>query len=118
MIDLHLHIDGSLPLRTVQKLARLANVSLPPEEGLWDLLSVPADCASLNDYLRCFNLPVELLQSAGALSLAVQELVEELRAQGLLYAELRFAPSQHTRKGLTQRQVVEAALSGRKAAGG
>ena len=62
MIDLHLHIDGSLPLRTVQKLARLANVSLPPEEeGLWDLLSVPADCASLNDYLRCFNLPVELL---------------------------------------------------------
>lgn len=50
MIDLHLHIDGSLPLRTVQKLARLANVSLPPEEeGLWDLLSVPADCASLND---------------------------------------------------------------------
>ena len=119
MIDLHLHIDGSLPLKTVQKLARLANVPLPPEEeGLWDLLSVPADCASLNDYLRCFDLPVELLQSAGALSLAVQELVEELRAQGLLYAELRFAPSQHTRKGLTQRQVVEAALSGRKAAGG
>lgn len=119
MIDLHLHIDGSLPLKTVRKLARLANVPLPPEEeGLWDLLSVPADCASLNDYLRCFDLPVELLQSAGALSLAVQELVEELRAQGLLYAELRFAPSQHTRKGLTQRQVVEAALSGRKAAGG
>lgn len=119
MIDLHLHIDGSLPLKTVRKLARLANVPLPPEEeGLWDLLSVPADCASLNDYLRCFDLPVELLQSAGALSLAVQELVEELRAQGLLYAELRFAPSQHTRMGLTQRQVVEAALSGRKAAGG
>ena len=113
MIDLHLHIDGSLPLKTVRKLARLANVPLPPEEeGLWDLLSVPADCQSLNDYLRCFDLPVAVLQTWQALTQSVQELTSRLQGQGLLYAELRFAPSQHTRQGLTQRQVVEAALAG------
>ena len=41
MIDLHLHIDGSLPLKTVRKLARLANVPLPPEEeGLLSLIHI------------------------------------------------------------------------------
>lgn len=118
MIDLHLHIDGSLPLPTVRKLAQLADVPLPEDpRALEALVSVPAGCRSLNDYLGCFDLPVRLLQSREALALAVGDLARLLRSQGLLYAELRFAPCQHTRQGLSQAQAVEAALSGLEEAG-
>ena len=110
MIDLHLHLDGSLSPEVVTELARLQNFPLP--QDLESALTVPTNCQSLNDYLRCFELPVTLLQSGEALTLAVQDLVSRLKAQGLLYAELRFAPSQHTRKGLTQAQAVEAAIAG------
>ncbi|MGI6255397.1 MAG: adenosine deaminase [Acutalibacter sp.] len=110
MIDLHLHLDGSLSPQLVGELARLQNLSLP--EDLETALTVPTDCSSLNDYLRCFDLPVALLQSGEALTLAVRDLSSRLEEQGLLYAELRFAPSQHTRQGLTQAQAVEAAIAG------
>ena len=110
MIDLHLHLDGSLSPELVRRLAQLQRLPLP--ENLEAALTVPVDCQSLNDYLRCFELPVSLLQTAQALTLAVADLTQRLEAQGLLYAELRFAPSQHTGQGLTQAQVVEAAIAG------
>ncbi len=114
MIDLHLHLDGSLSPKLVKRLAQRQGISLPAGEGagLEALLSVPADCESLNDYLRCFDLPVALLQTPEALTLAVRDLCARLEKQGLLYAELRFAPSQHTRRGMTQTQAVEAAIAG------
>lgn len=114
MIDLHLHLDGSLSPELVKQLAELQKVPLPAErlEDLEKLLSVPPDCGDLNQYLRCFDLPVSVLQSGEALTMAVKELTSRLAEQGLLYAELRFAPSQHTRKGLTQDQAVEAAIAG------
>lgn len=114
MIDLHLHLDGSLTPEVVRKLAALQKVPLPTEDltELESQLSVPADCGSLNDYLRCFDLPVAVLQSSEALTLAVKDLTARLREQGLLYGDIRFAPSQHTKKGLTQAQVVEAAIRG------
>ena len=108
MIDLHLHLDGSLAPALVRELARTQGLPLPAC-SLEEALSAPADCQSLNDYLRCFDLPVAVLQTRQALTQSVQELTARLQGQGLLYAELRFAPSQHTRQGLTQRQVVEAA---------
>ena len=111
MIDLHLHLDGSLAPALVRELARTQGLPLPAG-SLEEALSAPADCQSLNDYLRCFDLPVAVLQTRQALTQSVQELTSRLQGQGLLYAELRFAPSQHTRQGLTQRQVVEAALAG------
>lgn len=114
MIDLHLHLDGSLSPEVVRKLAALQKVPLPTDNRteLKSQLSVPAACGSLNDYLRCFDLPVTVLQSSEALTLAVKDLTARLREQGLLYGEIRFAPSQHTKKGLTQAQVVEAAIRG------
>ena len=114
MIDLHLHLDGSLSPELVRKLAHLQKITLPAEDpkALEDFLSVPQDCDSLNQYLRCFDLPVAVLQSAEALTMAVQDLAFRLERQGLLYAEMRFAPSQHTKQGLTQAQAVEAAVAG------
>ena len=56
MIDLHLHLDGSLSVEIVKKLAEMQNMILPVYESaeLKKLLCVPKDCESLNDYL---NLP-------------------------------------------------------------
>lgn len=110
MIDLHLHLDGSLPIGLVRTLAEAQCIPLPG--NLEEALRAPADCASLNEYLRCFDLPLALLQSAEALEQASHALCAELRRQGLLYAELRFAPQLHTQKGLTQRQAAEAVCRG------
>ena len=113
MIDLHLHLDGSLSPSLVEELAKAQNVPLPAEgQALEPFLSVPAHCSSLNDYLRCFQLPVAVLQTGEALTMSVKDLCRRLEAQGLLFAEIRFAPSQHTQRELDQMQAVEAAIAG------
>ena len=112
VIDLHLHLDGSLSPASVRKLAAMQGVALPEEEELLRLLRVSPDCRSLNEYLEKFDFPLSLLQTGDAITAAVHNLCEELREQGLWYAEIRFAPQLHTRKGLSQRQVVEAAVAG------
>ena len=75
----------------------------------------PPDCRSLNEYLLCFELPKLVLQSAEALQLAVEELIGSLAREGILYAEIRFAPQLHTVRGLTQEDAVRAALCGQEA---
>lgn len=114
MIDLHLHFDGSLPVGTVIKLAEKQGIELPAnnKEELAPYLQAPADCRDLNDYLSRFDLPLKVLQTREALTEAMEDVVEELYEEGLLYAEIRFAPQFHTKKGLTQRQVVDAVLEG------
>lgn len=113
MIDLHLHLDGSLPPALVYALAKEQGIPLPADavdgESLKPYLVCPADCESLNDYLTKFDLPVAVMQTEDAIARCVQGVAAELAAEGLLYAELRFAPGQHCKKGLTQTQVVAAA---------
>lgn len=113
LIDLHLHLDGSLSLQTVRELAAMQGLVLPADDGeLVAQLRVDAGCRDLNDYLAKFPFPVSLLQTADAIRTAVCRLAGELTQQGLLYAEIRFAPQLHLQKGLTQADVVGAALEG------
>lgn len=115
MIDLHLHLDGSLPLGFVKELAGARHIPLP--EPVEAALQVPERCASLHEYLCCFDLSLALLQSAEALERAAFALCGELAQQGLLYAEIRFAPQLHGREGLSQPQAVEAVLAGVRRSG-
>lgn len=110
MIDLHLHLDGSLSPHLAAQLAQAQRLPLPGD--LEKALRAPASCQSLGDYLTCFDLPLTLLQSAWALEKAAYSLCTRLHGQGLLYSELRFAPQLHTRQGLTQRQAAEAVCKG------
>lgn len=114
MIDLHLHLDGSLPVKTVLKLAKLQNIALPGEDEatLRKYLAVSPSAKSLNDYLRCFDLPLMLLQSCETVKIALYELICELKEQGIIYSEIRFAPQLHTKCGCTQREIIEAAITG------
>lgn len=113
LIDLHLHLDGSLSVKTVRELALMQGMEIPQkEEDLLELLQVGRDCKDLNEYLEKFSFPCALLQTKQAITKAVSNLLEELKAQGLLYAEIRFAPQLHTLRGLTQTEVVQAAVDG------
>ena len=113
LIDLHLHLDGSLSLASVRELAALSGVAVEEDDAaLLSRLQVGPDCRDLNEYLEKFAFPCSLLQTPQTLTRAVANLRRELAEQGILYAEIRFAPQFHTNEGLTQEQVVEAACAG------
>ena len=115
-IDLHAHLDGSVTVDIAKKLAALQNIALPTDndEELLALLSVPDSCESLNDFLRCFELPGRLMQTPEGLQNAVTLVLENMAQDGVIYAELRFAPQFHTLGGMTQEQAVQAAVAGLK----
>ncbi len=114
MIDLHLHFDGSLPVATVWEQAMKQGISLPAAsiEQLQAKMVCPAECKSLNDYLEKFDIPLRVLQTVEGIKESMIDLIEELAAERMLYAEIRFAPQLHLQKGLTQEEVVRAAISG------
>lgn len=114
LVDLHLHLDGSISLESAKALAKMQGIGLPPDAELLKKLRVESDCRDLNEYLEKFAFPLSLLQSEEAISEAVFRLCEELLAEGLIYAEIRFAPQLHTSLGLTQEQVVLAAIEGQR----
>ena len=114
MIDLHLHLDGSLSPEEVLQLAKLSDVTLPhtDADALRPLLEVAPNCRNLGEYLQKFDLPLQVLQTEETLSLSVYFLLKRLYSQGLCYAEIRFAPQLHLARGLSQQQVVAAAIKG------
>lgn len=113
LIDLHLHLDGSLSLSSVRELAAMQGIEIEKDDAqLLRKLQVSPTCRDLNEYLEKFDFPCSLLQTEAAITRSVANLCTELAEQGLLYAEIRFAPQLHLRKGLDQRRVVEAAIAG------
>ena len=113
LVDLHLHLDGSLSVKTVRELAGMQGITVEDRDAdLLRRLQVGPDCKDLNEYLEKFDFPCSLLQTKEAIALAVSNLLEELRAQGLIYAEIRFAPQLHVHRGLSQTEVVAAAVEG------
>ena len=70
------------------------------------------DCRVLNEYLEKFEFPLTLLQKAEAITECVRMLIAGQDSQGIMYSEIRFAPQLHTRKGLSQQEIVEAACEG------
>ncbi len=112
LMDLHLHLDGSLSISSVKELAKMQNIELPNDSELKKKLTVSPNCHDLNEYLEKFEYPLSLLQTREALSVAVYNLCEELKEQGLIYAEIRFAPLLHTQKGLSIHDAVSACIDG------
>ena len=115
-IDLHLHLDGAITLDIAKKLALLQNITLPGDDDaeLEGLLTVPEDCESLNDFLECFELPLSLMQTPKGLEESIYLVAENIRSQGVIYAEIRYAPQLHTTEGMTQEDAIIAALNGLK----
>lgn len=108
IVELHLHLDGSLRPETVWELAKEQGVELPAKsaEEVKYMMEVPEDCKTLEEYLERFDLPLLVLQKADAIERVTFELVEDLAKEGVEYAELRFAPQFSIKDGLTQDEVV------------
>ena len=110
MIDLHLHLDGSLSEEDFRYLAKLNNVDLG--DDFPNNIHVPNDCPSLAEYLKRFDLPLKLLQNEESLKYAIKSLVKRLDEKKYIYAEIRFAPQLHTNQGLSQKEVVKIVSDG------
>ena len=114
-VALHDHLDGGLRPQTVIELADLAGYTgLPSRDaavlGTW--FRDAADSGSLPRYLETFDHTIAVLQTADALRRVAAETVQDLAADGVVYAETRYAPEQHLRKGLSLDEVVEAVNEG------
>lgn len=112
MIDLHLHLDGSLSIEDFQFLASRQNFDLGKDFP--KNVYVNEDCKSLEEYLERFNLPLALLQDEFSLAYVTNSLINRLYKMGYIYAEIRFAPQLHTQKGMSQEDAVIAACAGLK----
>ena len=112
---LHDHLDGGLRPRTVIELAADAGyrelpTTDPDELARWFTLG--ADRKSLELYLEGFGHTVAVMQTRDALERVAAECVEDLAADGVVYAEIRMAPELLADGGLTLDEAVEAMLSG------
>ncbi len=112
---LHDHLDGGLRPATVIDLARQEGYPDLPTEEVADLtrwFTESADSGSLERYLETFRHTVGVLQSTAALTRVAAECAQDLADDGIVYAEVRFAPELHVERGLTLHQAVEAVLAG------
>lgn len=113
LIDLHIHLDGSLSTATVKKLAAIQNINIAEDDtALLSKLQVSKGCRDLNEYLEKFDFPLTLMQTRLCLEESIYALLKEQKEQGLIYSEIRFAPQLHIKNGLSQKEVVEAVLKG------
>lgn len=112
---LHDHLDGGLRPQTVAELATETGYDgLPttdPRE-LAEWFRANADSGSLERYLETFAQTVGVMQTADALRRVASECAQDLAADGVVHAEVRYAPEQHLERGLTLEQVVEAVNEG------
>ncbi|MEU0547506.1 adenosine deaminase [Micromonospora sp. NPDC005979] len=111
---LHDHLDGGLRPATIVELAAEAGHELPTTdpEALGRWFSEAADSGSLERYLETFAHTVAVMQTGPALRRVARECALDLAADGVVYAEVRFAPEQHLERDLTLDEVVEAVLAG------
>jgi adenosine deaminase len=111
---LHDHLDGGLRPATIVELAADPGHELPAADaaGLGRWFAEAAASGSLERYLETFVHPLAVMQTAPALRRVAAECAEDLAADGVVYAEVRFAPELHLERGLTLDQVVEAVLAG------
>jgi adenosine deaminase len=111
---LHDHLDGGLRPATIVELAREAGHTLPADdpESLGRWFAEAADSGSLVRYLETFDHTVAVMQRADHITRVARECVEDLAADGVVYAEVRYAPEQHLEGGLTLEEVVRAVQLG------
>ncbi|MGH7598634.1 MAG: adenosine deaminase, partial [bacterium] len=105
-IELHLHLDCSLSFEIVSRL----NPSISLEKYQNDFIA-PAKCTNLADLLTRAPKGIQLMQTEYELRLVTTDMFQQLQRDGVIYAEIRFAPLFHTEKGLSPEQVVEIAES-------
>lgn len=114
-IQLHDHLDGGLrPLTIIELADRNGYRDLPstdPDElSVW--FSETVRTGGLPGYLSTFDHTIAVMQTSDAIERVAYESAADLAADGVIYAEVRFAPEWNTQQGLGLDDVIEAALAG------
>jgi len=112
---LHDHLDGGLrPLSVIELADETGYAGLPTTDPaeLAEWMKRGADRKDLVLYLDTFAHTVGVMQTADALYRVARECVEDIAADGVVYAEIRFAPEIHVEQGLSMDDVLEAVTSG------
>src|SRR5919199_4846514 len=111
---LHDHLDGGLRPATIVELADAVGHPLPGTDparlGEWFVAA--ADSVSLERYLETFAHTVAVMQTEEGLHRVARECALDLAADGVVYAEVRYAPEQHLERGLDLDRVVAAVQEG------
>lgn len=112
--DLHLHLDGSMRVETLIDIAKKKGVELPSmdPEGLRPHVEMGAECESLEEYLKAFDITTSVLQDFESLRRAAFELAEDSAMENVKYIEVRFCPLLHTNEGMNLHSIVKAVLQG------
>lgn len=116
-VELHDHLDGGLRPATIVELSKEFGLPLPVGDpaALADWLHRGADRKSLSLYLEGFSIACAVMRDRIAVERVAREAVEDLAADGVAYAELRFAPTLLARDGFDLESIVDAALKGLEA---
>src|SRR5690242_7204627 len=112
---LHDHLDGGVRPATVIELAERVGYRHLPSTDVAELarwFREASGSGSLERYLETFMHTVAVMQTAEEIARVAQECAEDLAADGVVYAVVRWAPEQHTDRGLSLEEVVDAALLG------
>lgn len=109
-ISLHDHLDGGVRPSTVVEIATAQGIQIPANTAseLNDWVRTNADSGNLVDYLATFAVTLSVMQTADNLERIAREFVEDLIADGVVYAEVRWAPELHLDGGLTMRDAIDA----------
>ena len=113
-VSLHDHLDGGLRPATIIELAEAAGHELPSTDpvALGEWFRQAADSGSLPRYLETFDHTIAVMQTRENLARVAREFVEDLADDGVVYAEIRWAPEQHLQGGLSLDEAVEAVQEG------
>ncbi|HEX5614210.1 MAG TPA: adenosine deaminase [Acidimicrobiia bacterium] len=114
-VVLHDHLDGGLRPATIVELAEQGGYGALPTHDPAELATWLKRGASRSDlvlYLETFEHTVGVMQTRDALARVARECAEDLAADGVVYAEVRFAPELHLQQGLSLDEVVDAVLAG------
>ncbi|WP_250027804.1 adenosine deaminase [Paractinoplanes maris] len=111
---LHDHLDGGLRPATIVELAERVGHELPTTDpvALGEWFVAAADSGSLERYLETFAHTVAVMQTVEGLHRVAKECALDLAADGVVYAEVRYAPEQHLERGLTLDEVVDTVNAG------
>lgn len=113
-VSLHDHLDGGVRPQTIVELAALASIDIPTTDAraLGEWFRAQADSGSLPDYLSTFSVTLSVMQTADNLERIAGEFVDDLVADGVVYAEIRWAPELHGESGLGLDESVDAVQRG------
>ncbi len=109
--ELHQHLDGSVRPSTAVELAAAIGMDLDLDEARRRMVA-PRRCRDQAELLGFFDLPIALLQTREALTRVAGELIDDLAADGIRYAEIRWAPRLHLESGLSVADVIDAVAIG------